>query len=325
MIESYRILSFCGGGIRGLASVTMLRQLYENHLNIISAANMLAGTSTGGGIVAALTTGSTPQDQIEHFMTKERDFFKCKSTAGPSKPMYSTAEFALGQPDKFKRPLSSFLPQHLLLTSFNVGDKDTPWAPILFNNLPGSATADTHLADAVVSTGAMPGMFGSYLGNVDGAFVHHDPTLAAIALAVNSGVSLADIVVICFGTGFMANNLGGATATWGAQQWQQGDPANPYNVLPLLINGTPSPILNISLSGTSTNLIPMLAGMMLPGRYAYLNPVLDHFIPENETNLTILEGLRLKSAGIVKTPAYATAKNLVETYWPKSLLSGPPT
>jgi patatin-like phospholipase/acyl hydrolase len=145
--------------------------------------------------------------------------------------------------------------------------------PILFHNLPGSPTADTLLADAVVSGGAMPGMFGSYQfssypqGNVDGAFVNHDPTLAAIALAVNAGVSLTNIVVICFGTGFMANHLGGATGHWGAQQWQQGSPNHHYDVPPLLINGSRCPILNISLNGTSTNLIPDLAGMLRPQRY----------------------------------------------------------
>ena len=106
----------------------------------------------------------------------------------------------------------------------------------------------------------MPGMFGSHQGNVDGAFVQLDPTLAAIALAVNSGVHLADIVVICFGTGFMANDLGSATATWGAHQRQHGDKDNKYNVPPLLVNGTPSPILNISMNGTSTNLHPDAGG-----------------------------------------------------------------
>ena len=60
---------------------------------------------------------------------------------------------------------------------------------------------------------------------------------------------------------------------------------------------------------------------MLPGRYAYLNPILAQYIPENETYLALLEELRVKLALIVTTPAFATAEKLVETYWPKSLLS----
>jgi hypothetical protein len=80
-----------------------------------------------------------------------------------------------------EQTLASITNHNVLLTSFNVGDATTPWPPILFHNLPGSPTADTLLADAVVSSGAMPGMFGSYQfssypqGNVDGAFVNHVP------------------------------------------------------------------------------------------------------------------------------------------------------
>ncbi|PZR81303.1 MAG: hypothetical protein DLM68_18115, partial [Hyphomicrobiales bacterium] len=159
--------------------------------------------------------------------------------------------------NKYRKKTLNSIDQKVLLTSFFVGSTSpiAYWKPILLNNFPGSETGDTLLADAVVFSGAMPGMFGSYKGNVDGAFVHHDPTLAAIALAVAAGIRLSDIVAICFGTGFMRNTLGSESAGWGAQQWQQGDPERPnYHLQPLLINGTISPILNISLNGTSTNL-----------------------------------------------------------------------
>ena len=312
-MSNFTILSFCGGGIRGLASVTMLNMLYQQFPDIVSGANMLAGTSTGGGIIAALTVRQqTPEDLLNFFLIEEANFFSKPVSTVPSQPAYSTEHFAIGMRLKYHEQKLSDISQYVLFTSFNVGDASTPWAPVLFHNLPNSKNADTLVADAVVSSGVMPGMFGSYNGNVDGAFVNHDPTLVAIALAVNSGISLADIVVICFGTGFMQNSLGSATANWGAQQWQQGDPKNPYNVPPLLVYGTPSPILNISLSGTSTNLIPTLAALMLPGRYANLNPVLDQYIPENDSNFADLEYLMRASKAVDITAAV----NLVKTYWP---------
>jgi hypothetical protein len=53
----------------------------------------------------------------------------------------------------------------------------------------------------------------------------------------------------------------------------------------LLINGEESPVLNASLSGTSTELVPQLCEMLLgKERYAYLNPTLDGIISENDTN-----------------------------------------
>jgi uncharacterized protein len=316
---AYTILSFCGGGIRGLASATMLNELYLQFPNVVARANMLAGTSTGAGIVAALATGQTPLDIINNFVTNERDFYKYGGQfTNPAAPAYSVATFASNAHKTYPdQTLASITGHNVLLTSFNVGDAATPWQPVLFHNFPGSPNADTLLADAVVSSGAMPGMFGSYQfgtytqGNVDGAFVNHDPTLAAIALAVNAGVGLNNIVVICFGTGFMENYLGTATGHWGAHQWQHGDLDLRYKVPPLLINGTPCPILNISLNGTSTNLIPELAAMLLPERYAYLNPILDQYIPENESNGAKLLYLQNAAANVDLSAAEA----LLANYW----------
>jgi uncharacterized protein len=84
-----------------------------------------------------------------------------------------------------------------------------------------------------------------------------------------------------------------------------------YNTSPLLINGTSSPILNISLNGTSTNLMPMLNGMLLPKRYAYLNPTLEFFIPENDTDQADLDYLQAKSLEIDFSPA----EKLLASYW----------
>ncbi|HLK67971.1 MAG TPA: patatin-like phospholipase family protein [Bryobacteraceae bacterium] len=317
--QAFTILSFCGGGIRGLASVTMLQELYANHKNVISGANMLAGTSTGAGIVAALAKGATPEELIYIFEKEETKFYEGGSS-DPTQPAYSVSAFQQKVQGELGQQTLSGIKQNVLMTAFNVGDAaaGTGWYPQLFNNFPGSASAGMLVSDAVVASGAMPGMFGSYQGNVDGAFVHHDPTLVAIAMAVASGQQLSNIVAICFGTGFMQNSLGSATENWGAQQWQTGDPQNPYNVPPLLINGGPSPILNISLNGTSSTLMTQLCTMMLtnPGgassRYASLNPPLDRFIPENDTNSQDLAYL-VSQAKAVDTSA---AVELINTYWP---------
>jgi uncharacterized protein len=311
---SYRILSFCGGGMRGLASATMLNELYKKHPDIISKADLLAGTSTGANIVAAIANGEKPEKLIEEYLGPRRQFFENPS-ADPLSPAYSMETFAKGVRNIYGGMRLKDIKQGIVTTAFNVGDGPTPWATILFTNLPGSSngpgTEDTLVSDAVISSSAMPGMLGSYHGNIDGAFVNHDPTLAAIALAVNSGVDPNNIVAICFGTGFMANSLGVATSHWGPEQWQNGDKNNPYIVPPLLINGTPSPILNASLAGTSTNLIPELTRMLLPKRYAYLNPTLEFFIPENVTNLADFDYLVARSLEVDLTHA----SNLVSKYW----------
>jgi patatin-like phospholipase/acyl hydrolase len=220
---AFKILSFCGGGIRGLASVAMLNVLQQKtgNANIAQDADMLAGTSTGSSIVAALArkkdrAPETAAELINFFRTSELKFFKNQNYL-VSKPGYDVKDIAADMELKYLGIKLKDLPQRVLMTAFNVGDaaKKIDWQPVLFHNFPFSTVSETPLADAVVSSGAMPGMLGSHKGNVDGAFVHHDPTLAAISLAVRGGHKLADIVVICFGTGFMGNSLGRETANWG--------------------------------------------------------------------------------------------------------------
>jgi predicted acylesterase/phospholipase RssA len=177
--------------------------------------------------------------------------------------------------------LSSFS-QQVVMTAFSVGAAGVPWAPILFGNVPKTDTLDARIVDAVVSSSAMPGMFASYPWTgrylVDGAFYNHDPSLAAIATAVKSGVALEDIVLIDVGTGFMAEWIEANTTTWGATEWE----TNQHQNTPPLFLGSDrkSPVTNMSLNGTSTILTAKLAGMLLGERCLSLNPPIK-YVPEN--------------------------------------------
>jgi patatin-like phospholipase/acyl hydrolase len=316
---SYNIVCFCGGGIRGLLSATILQNLADAYPNILTKTNLFAGTSTGSGIVSSLLANEQPSQIIHGFLTQEADFFK-NPGYDPTKPAYSVDLVEAGQIALHGIKKLKDFSQSVLFTSFNVGSATspmthTPWAPILFTNLPGSPNADTPVATAVTSSSAMPGMLGSFQGNIDGAFVNHDPTLAAIAAAINyEHVSLSDIVVIGIGTGFMANWIASDTHVWGAEQWQNGD-GNPLSNTPaLLVNGTISPVLNAIMNGTSVNLVPELAGMMLQGNYAYLNPPLDRYIAENDVRPEALAYLQAQAAHC-NPQQMDNALNLLKTYW----------
>lgn len=323
---AYTILSFCGGGIRGLISTGLLARLYSQNSGIVSNANMLAGTSTGADIIALIRAGFSPDTIYELYQTVAPNGF-ANPSSNPNAPAYNVADLASAQykvqfakhPFDANPPLSGIEPA-IVITSFNVGSANVPWQPLLFNNLPNSPTAGTALIDAVVSSSAMPGMYGSWNGNVDGAFVNHDPTLAAIALAVSSGVALSDIAVICFGTGLMPNWVASDTSQWGANQWQNGD-GNTSSQLPaLLINGTQSPILNASMSGTSITLIPQLAALMLGGtqqtplvspRYAYVNPTIP-IIAENDISSAAMQEME----NAVATYDLSQATAVLQNNWP---------
>ena len=319
---SYNIVSFCGGGIRGLMSAEILNQLWAAYPNILTKTDLFAGTSTGSGIISLLLSEkyATPPDVISYFQNQEVSFFsnpRYKGAQLPSpEPWYAVSGVYAGQvaihgPTK---TLNGFTDQSLLFTSFNVQNSGSlGWTPLLYNNLSKSTNGDTAIADAVTSSSAMPGMLGSWKGNVDGAFVNHDPTIAAIALAMNEGIAIEDMVVICIGTGFMPNYLVSDTSSWGAAQWQNGLPGNPDHISSLLVGGTVSPILSISLNGTSSSLMPTLVGMMLPGRYVNINPVLNTFIAENDTIPADLA--TLIAAGQADSPQVEQAKQLLQQYW----------
>ena len=311
MAESpfYTILSFCGGGIRGLLSVKILERLAAHHSQVASGASMLAGTSTGATITGLLAaTPLTPSELVASFIEREAPFLACQNH-DPNSPAYDTSTAGATWRDFFGDRTLSGLSQHVLLTAFSVGGPK--WYPQLFNNVPQKVSripqfdnAGMTLVDAVASSGVMPGMLGSYKGNVDGAFVHHDPTLPAIALALNAGIDLSRIAVICIGTGFMANYIDSDTSTWGTNQWLNGDGSGDYHLPPLLVNDDrTSPFLNICLNGTSSNLMEMLGKLMLGDRYVSLNPTLERYIPENASSkkdldelITAAESVDLKEA-----------------------------
>jgi patatin-like phospholipase/acyl hydrolase len=322
---AYTIVSFCGGGIRGLMSAKILKMLADYDGNILTRTSLFAGTSTGAGIVSGLVGNQSVDTIIETFLAESVVFYS-KPDSNANGPAYQNTSFVKAQ-NKLHgtNPISS-LSQQVLFTSFNVGSAPedggpaTPWYPLLFTNVPKAPvpTASTLIADAVVASGSMPGMLPSYNGNVDGAFVNHDPTLAAIALAVNSGVDINEISAICIGTGFMENWIGSDTAPWGANQWLNGDGTNNYQIPALLINEAGvCPMLNLCLNGTSTNLIPMLSGMLLPGRYVNLNPVFDQYVPENAHTEEQIQYLLSRAEALpAESPEiWGKAQSLLSTYW----------
>lgn len=304
------IVSFCGGGIRGLLSATLLHRLYQMNQNILSNTTIFAGCSTGAGIVSQLLAGRTPLDIIENYQS-QAPFYEKQSTA-PNAPAYDIktvfdVQWQLhGNADP---ALGSFTQQAVIL-AYDLGSSaNEPWGPIIYNNLPSSPNQTVGIATAVTQSAAMPGMFAPYANGVDGGFANHDPTLHAIAVAMQNGTPIEDIAVIDIGTGLYSTYMAANCTTWGAQQWQAGD-GNANDPQPLLVNGTTCPVLSLSLDGMTTTAVPQLAQMMLGNRYVSLNPPIP-FIPENAW--TGKQLLQLTTAA--NEQDLMPAVNLMRTYW----------
>ncbi|HEY2291015.1 MAG TPA: patatin-like phospholipase family protein [Thermoanaerobaculia bacterium] len=320
---TFRILSFCGGGMRGLMSAMILSRLNDRFetkygKSLAHQADMIAGTSTGALITGLLATGLTPDLIIDFYLKVTRRAFENadKSENAPALPQATFT--ALLDKYHLDPPLSFFKKHKLLLTTFDLGAHDVPWSPQLFHNFPGSPSAQVGLLDAMIASGSMPAMAAPYpytlngrqMHLVDGAFVHHDPTVPAIALAAANGTSVSDISAIDFGTGFMRNFITADVEGWGANQWVNGTGGSDGTLPQLLVNmpATPAqmPILNLCLNGTSTNLMPDLAGMLLDDRFAYLNPDFGAvYIPEDAVSDEQLAFLKLMADTCDLEPAMA--------------------
>ncbi|MEA2702262.1 MAG: hypothetical protein QOD63_207 [Actinomycetota bacterium] len=339
---SYTILSFCGGGMRGLFSVTLLERLFRGQT---VSADLWAGCSTGSTIISWLLNGETPEAISQKYRERERDFYSRQAT-DPQAPAYDIGLGLLGQTVMHRETKVNDVDQKILLASFNIGSQLTKqWGGSIFTNLypegtpvqlpQGSTTTvsgNITIADAVMASGAMPGMFGSInvkvqdpvtgedqtYTQIDGAFLNHDPTLAAVAAVVDSGAAaFDDINVICFGTGLIPAWIASDTSKWGAYQWFNGD-GNPNSQTQVtLINGTVCPMANLCFTGVNTTQWQDLTAMMMPGRFVYLNAAFDRIIDENDVNPADLDYMVERALEV----DISAAEQLLQNVW----TTGPPS
>lgn len=281
---------------------------------------MLAGTSAGSVIISLLLHSK------ENILERMKDFLQGyqpeeKNTNYPDKPMYDIDNFydAVQALHTDNKTINAF-DEDVLMTAFDIGnsDKGINWDQVIFSNLDPN-TANVSIVDATVSSGAMPGMYGAYAFGapanpsymIDGAFAHHDPSLIAIAYAIDNGISLDEIVLIDIGTGFMPQSLPGSdVTTWGSNQWIGVTETN-ADVSDLLANQSQSvPILDITLNGTNTHMVENLASMMLPGQFAKVNPQIKD-ISETDTDPKTIEYLIDQGS----QADISDAEALIKTYW----------
>src|SRR5262245_31998659 len=71
----YRILSFDGGGIRGLVTLAMLKRLETAVPGLIANTDLFAGTSTGGIIALGLAAGKPVEELISLYQDNGEKIF----------------------------------------------------------------------------------------------------------------------------------------------------------------------------------------------------------------------------------------------------------
>ena len=240
--KRYRIVTFDGGGIRGVYTAVMLARLQAKVPTLLEDVDLYAGTSTGSILALGLAAGYSADDLIavyrdqgkkvfaDSWIDNVRDLGRAIGAAYDDRPLRKVLR------DIFGTKTLSDLQTRVVVPAFDLDNEakgDTPrmWKPKFFHNFPGPGSDRTEkAADVVLRSCAAPTFFPSYQGYIDGGVVANNPSMAALAQALGSqaaglrggkgGAAALDRVrLLSLGTGVSPSYVRGKRLDWGYAQW----------------------------------------------------------------------------------------------------------
>jgi uncharacterized protein len=244
----YCILCLDGGGIRGLFTARLLERLVDAFPDLINRTQLIAGTSTGGIIALGLANGLQPKALVQLYEQNGTAIFqtsilrKVLHGFGLIRPDYKNVNLKqLLEKTLGKTTTLGNLQKRVLIPSFDMdcGQDDPPgtprsWKPKFFQNYPGPGSDGNELAvDVALRTSAAPIYFPEYQHYIDGGTVANNPSMAALAQAIDIGTGnqqLQDLRIFSIGTGTKLDFKTGANHQWGMWSW-----ARP--IISILIDG----------------------------------------------------------------------------------------
>lgn len=236
---TYRILSLDGGGIRGIISAVLLAEV-ERQLNkpLNEHFNLIAGTSTGSILAAAVATGRKSQDIIRLYKEKGSRIFPYQSLLSPqrlglvfkygfSAPKYSDdGLIKVLQEELGTTKLSDIYqsPQLLIVAYDTIGRE-----PIVFKSWRQDKDYfNVPLWEVCVCSSSAPTYFPAHLlktqsksySAVDGGLGANNPSACAVAEAIRLNYPIKEVSVLSIGTGNSARAIPWEEARgWGLSQW----------------------------------------------------------------------------------------------------------
>lgn len=226
----FNILSIDGGGIRGIYAATVILKMHQD-LGIIcfEEFDLIAGTSTGSIIAAALAIGIPPQEIVNLYVEKSKDIFKKNRVGGIITPKYNNENLKNVLYEVFEGSVFNDAKTRLMITATNVSD-GMPWVFKSFYNERLTRDQNVKLADAVLASCCAPIYFNPYeLNNqllADGGLWANNPALAALveALGRNIDTQKYKVRLLSIGTGVNIKHypLDWVDKRWGITRWGVG-------------------------------------------------------------------------------------------------------
>jgi hypothetical protein len=221
-----RILSLDGGGVRGVVTLELMRQLEKDSgIHFHNDFDVFAGTSTGSVIAVLLACGVSVDHILNDYQKMSSDVFSDGNSIHLFHPKYGR--------DKLKKSLKKILSSHgidenifvrdlpkkVVITTVTLDDEaEKRWRMEFIENFSGDK-GNIKVVDAILESTAAPTYFPSEHGHVDGGMGMKDPSLAALMFAYSPDKdNLKDISLLSLGTGFTQKYIKG-NEDWGISQW----------------------------------------------------------------------------------------------------------
>ncbi len=233
MVDSkkFRILSLDGGGIRGLYSAQMLKNIEDKcGVDFYNDFDLIVGTSTGSILAGAIVQKIDLDKVISLYENEGKNIFKKRwfCRFGLFKSKYS--------PEPLKEQLKSIfgnttfkdIKKPLLINATDIGNSSQFVFKTTFNNQRDTdgnkkglvRDPDIALYDAILASSSAPIFFPPHkVGNFllsDGGLWANSPVLVALAEAKKIfNAEPKDVVIVSIGTGVEENDYHIDTEKWG--------------------------------------------------------------------------------------------------------------
>jgi patatin-like phospholipase/acyl hydrolase len=304
-VAKYRILTFDGGGIRGVLTARLLEQLNQARPNFLEQTHLFAGTSTGSFIAISLAKNVSPTELVAVYRKQGPHVFHrdvlhdlgslwgFRRARYQTKPRYEALHPTIGD-----ITLNDLLPKHVLVASFQLDwnnefdplPKKPPrtWKAKFWHNYEGNDSDGAQKAiEVIMRSSAAPSYFPIYEGYVDGGVVANNPSLCALAQAINQDTGgkqdIQDVVLMSFGTATKMTNITSRNGDWGIEEWG-------FNLIDLLLE-------------SGSGLADYQCRQLLGDRYIRLNPDLKESVGLDAVDH--IDMLLTQADGFDLTPALA--------------------
>lgn len=276
----YKVLTFDGGGMRGLIEARLIQRLSEAiGREFWKEADLFAGTSTGAIMACALAAGKSPSEIIDLYRNDGPSIFHdalideivhvgiLLGARYGTEGRHSAFTKVFGE----KTTLGD-LPKHVIVCTFDLNSADgignapsrpAQWRPKFFHNFPVEDKSDDDrpqlVVDVLCRTSAAPTFFPIYQGYIDGGVVANNPSMCAVAEALNPKTgkqSPQDIRLLSMGTGNQFRAVDSQDGNYGLIAWAQ------HGLIDIILGGM-------------EGLADYQCSQLLGDCYQRLNPVLD--------------------------------------------------